>query len=212
MQGSILRLFRFRPRGPGSVVDAILRDSMAPRLASIAGVRHVHVGRRGPDESGERLIVSVWESHDAMAAGTHGSNGSGGLEVGIAGDIAEPTLEVLPVAVDLPFELAAEPGILRVFRGETRDGVMDAYLEDVRTGTVKDVGAGHGPMALFLGLSSPTCFVTVSIWTGWDVIEAATGGNLRVPVATRHANRLVGGTASHYEVLPAALTKPARTS
>ncbi len=41
-------------------------------------------------------------------------------------------------------------------------------------------------------------------WTGWESIEAATHGNIRRPTATSNAARLVGGTATHYEVVPGA--------
>jgi hypothetical protein len=87
--------------------------------------------------------------------------------------------------------------------------MLDSYLADVRSGTTEDVDAGSGPLELYLGVDPPARFVTVSVWTDWDVIAAATGGNLRVPVATRHANRLVGGTASHYEVVPDAASTAA---
>ena len=44
-------------------------------------------------------------------------------------------------------------------------------------------------------------FVTLSTWTEWDVVEDATGGDIRRPAATRHAERLVAWSASHFEVV-----------
>jgi hypothetical protein len=205
LDGSVLRLFRFRPQGPGSVLDATLRESIAPRLASLHGLERLYLGRRGPDESGERVMVSVWASHEALVDGLGAPNGSGGLDVDLAVAVEEPTVEVLPIHVAVPDGVPGTPGILRVFRGRTHPGLLDEYVDDVRAGTLADVDAGVGPIALYLGVGGPTEFVTVSVWTGWAAIAAATGGNVRTPVATRHAGRLAGGTANHYEVLPEAV-------
>ena len=209
MDGSVLRLFRFRPRGPGSVLDATLRESVAPCLAGLEGLRRLHLGRRGPDESGERVVVSVWSSSAAMTGGLGIDSGSAGLDVDLAVSVDEPVVEVLPIRVEVPDGVPGTPGILRVFRGQTHPGLLDEYVEDVRRGTLADVEAGIGPLALYLGLAGPVDFVTVSVWAGWGDIEAATGGNVRRPVATRHAGRLAGGTASHYEALPEAATPAA---
>lgn len=204
----MLRLLRFRPEGAGSVLDAALRDTVAPRMAGLPGLRSLYLGRRGPDESGERLIVSVWESSsDLDAALGPGSEAAPGPPE-LAPGVADPMVEVLPIVVDLSFDTASAPGILRVFRGEARSGLREDYIADVRMGTEHDVASGAGPLALLLGLVEPSGFVTVSVWTDWDVIQAATGSNLRRPVATRHANRLAGGTAAHYEVLPQAAAGP----
>ncbi len=204
----MLRLLRFRPEGAGSVLDAALRDEVAPRLAGMAGLRNLYLGRRGPDESGERLIVSVWESRSDLDAALGPAAEAAPRAPELAAGVADPTVEVLPIVVDLSFDQDAPPGILRVFRGEVRSGLREDYVADVRTGTERDAASGTGPLALLLGLVEPSGFVTVSVWTDWDVIQAATGSNLRRPVATRHANRLAGGTAAHYEVLPQAAAGP----
>lgn len=193
------------------MVDAALRDTVAPSLAALPGLAHVYAGRRGPDEIGERLIASVWESRAALAAALGNAAEAAPGSAELAPHVVDPLVEVLPIAVELAFDQVAVPGILRVFRGEVRAGLRDEYVADVRTGTEADVAAGAGPLALFLGLTEPNGFVTVSVWTDWDVIEVATGGNLRRPVATRHANRLAGGSASHYEIVPQAAAVPRGT-
>jgi hypothetical protein len=43
--------------------------------------------------------------------------------------------------------------------------------------------------------------VTVSTWTEWDDVEDATGGDIHRPQATRHADRLVDWSASHFEIV-----------
>ena len=63
----VLRLFRFRPVRKG--FDGILRDALIPDLFAFPDLVDVYVGRHGPDEMGERLVASVWESRAAMIDG-----------------------------------------------------------------------------------------------------------------------------------------------
>ena len=65
-----------------------------------------------------------------------------------------------------------------------------------------DAVVNDGLVAFALGAAAADAFVTVSAWTGWPAIEEATGGNTRVPIATRNAIRLTGFEVSHFELLP----------
>ena len=67
----VVRLFRFRPVRSG--FDAILRDVLVPGLFAFDDIDDVYVGRQGPDELGERVVVSVWTSRSSMveAVGDH---------------------------------------------------------------------------------------------------------------------------------------------
>lgn len=204
MEGpSVLRLFGFRPRGFGADYDALLRRTLLPAFLELPGLRDAYVGRRGPDESGERMIVSIWQSGEAMSA-AQGAGGGDLLEIETAEEVGPCRLESVTLAVDLPFERADPARILRVFRGQVREGELELYVEEARNGTLADAAGPHGPLGLYLGPQPPDRFVTVSVWTGWESIEAATHGNIRQPIATSNAARLVGGTASHYEVVPGA--------
>lgn len=200
---SVLRLFGFRPLGFGADYDARLRQSLLPALLELPGLREAYVGRRGPDDSGERIIVSIWTSGDAMAAAQSAGDGDL-LEIETAEEVGPCRLEIVTLAVDLPFERADGPQVLRVFRGQVREGELDLYVEEARNGTLADAAGPHGPVGLYLGPQPPDRFLTVSVWTGWESIEAATHGNIRQPIATSNAARLVGGTATHYEVVPGA--------
>ena len=199
---SVLRLFGFQPLGFGADFDARLRRSLRPPFLELPGLREVYVGRRGPDESGERMIVSLWESDAALAAAL----GPGGdrLEIEKAEEVGPCKVELVSLAVDLPFDRAEEAQVLRIFRGQVRDGELDLYVDEARNGTLADAAGPHGPLGLYLGPRPPDRFITVSLWTGWESIEAATHGNIRQPIATSNAARLVGGTATHYEVVPGA--------
>jgi hypothetical protein len=122
----------------------------------------------------------------------------------MAPEVGESRLDCVPIAVDLPFERADPAQVLRVFRGQVRDGELDLYVEEARNGTLADAAGPHGPLGLYLGPQPPDRFVTMSVWTGWESIEAATHGNIRRPIATSNVARLAGGTATHYEVVPGA--------
>jgi hypothetical protein len=43
--------------------------------------------------------------------------------------------------------------------------------------------------------------VTLSVWESWSAIEAATGGDVRRPMATRHPERIIAWEATHLEII-----------
>jgi hypothetical protein len=183
----------------GTVADQFVREAMVPGLRAQPAVGYVYAGRAGPDDVGERVVASVW---DDPKNGSAPPALSELLDLERSASIARTTVEVFPLILSLPFELNEEAHILRIFRGQARPGELDLYIAESRDGTYADVASRHGPAALFLGLAEPNGFITVSVWTAWDNIEAATGGDLRTPMATRHAERLASGSATHYEIVP----------
>ncbi len=189
------------PTGPGVIPDQLLRDAVLPGLQAQAGLRHAYAGRTAAGDAGHRLVASIWEFRDDEGVVPPPDLATlFGFEQ--IAEVADVTLEVIPLAVALPFVLPEEPRILRVFRGQTRPGELDAYVQAARAGSYEKVMAKHGPAPLFLGAQPPDRFVTVWVWTAWDNIEAATGGNVREPISTRHAQLLVSGDAVHYEIVP----------
>jgi heme-degrading monooxygenase HmoA len=181
---SPIRLLTFRPLETPSVVD-----------------RDLIVGRRTNGTDPERIVVSVWEASEPMEAWAGGSGIDAVPERSLIAGIEVRALEVLALAAEFEVEQATPPSVLRVFRGVVRDGELDAYVDEAHAGTLADDKAGYGPHALYLGVDPPNRFLTVSLWADWSSIEAATGGDIRRPVATRHADRLTGGNAEHYEVV-----------
>jgi hypothetical protein len=146
--------------------------------------------------------VSVWSDRTALAVALGDGHAGGPTPVEITSDAQEVTVRSLPLVLHLRFERPDDPRILRVFRGEVRPGQLDAYVDAARAGTYADASAEHGPHVLYLAVDRPSHFLTVSLWSDWSRIEAATGGDIHQPIATRHAERLVGGSASHFELLP----------
>src|SRR6266508_3254679 len=195
-------MFAFRPARSDSAFDSTLRDDILPGLLALSGLVDAFVGRHGPGDDQERVIASVWRSRRAMTAGLESSSLLAPFQPDQAPEIVASRLDILPVAVAVHPERAEPPAIIRVYRGEVRSGELDAYVEDVRTGALADADTNEGLVALYLGAQAPARFMTVSAWTGWSAIERATGGNVRQPIATRHAHRRGAGEVDHYEMLP----------
>lgn len=185
------------------VPDQQLRDIVLPGLHAQPGMRYAYPGRTGASDLGQRLVASVWEFEGGGEQPPAHLTALLPFE-GVAG-MSEVTLELVPLVVNLPFESAEEPRILRVFRGQIGPGGLEYIVQAARDGTYENVVAQHGPAAMFLGVQQPDRFLSVSVWTAWDNIEAATGGNLREPIGTRHLQNLAAGSVEHYEILPNSL-------
>ena len=134
----------------------------------------------------DRAVITICV--EAIRREFHLSDGQFGLASGLA--------------FSLTFDRSSPPSVLRVYRGRARPGELHEYTAEVREGTFADDSAAHGPLALCLAHDEPDRFVTVSTWTDWDTIMAATGGSFTNPIATRHSHRLLEGTADLYEILP----------
>lgn len=197
---SVLRLFQFRP--VGSAFDSILRDVMLPDLRRLPGLVDVFLGRRGPDELGPRLNATVWTSRAAMVAGVGEDFEQPIFHPEYLDETIDRVLEVLPLAISMPFDGVGTPRILRTLRGQARRGEREAYIEEARNGTIADIDAGGGPLALHLATGpGDDDFLTMSVWESWSALETATGGDVRRPVATRHPERIERWDASHFEVI-----------
>jgi heme-degrading monooxygenase HmoA len=207
----ILRLFGFGPLGSDADLDAALRDEVLPGFLSAAGILDAYVARSGTGVAGERVIASMWESRDAMAAELGEASVIGRFHPDRVEDLSS-RLDVLPLVFAVRHDRAQPPIILRVYRGQVRPGELDAYVEEARDGTLLDAATNEGLVALYLGAEPPARFITVSAWTDWESIARATGGNIRQPMATRNAGRIAEGSATHYEILPATQRPPARAA
>jgi hypothetical protein len=194
----LLRLFTFRPDRAGDSADELLRQSILPALLRMPGLLYIYAARASATEGDTRVVATVWD-RDASTA-------SEGLDRPLDFESSDHALDVdielYKLDIELAFEGAGAPQILRIFRGQTVPGELDNYVEHARHGTLADALADHGPEALFLAPVPPDQFVTVSAWLGWDRIAASTGGNLRQPIGTRYSELLAGGTAAFFEIVP----------
>jgi len=177
---------------------------MLPDLRRMPGLLDVHVGRHGLDALGDRIVASVWESHDSMVAGLGASLAEPVFHPERVSDTTDQTLEVHRLAFEFRFELAAPPTILRLFRGVVRSGELEPYVEEALAGTLADTEAGRGPNAIYLAPVLPDRFITMSLWPDWTAIEIATGGDVHRPIVTKDPRRIVEMDVVHYEVIPEA--------
>ena len=198
-EGHVLRLFRFRP--VGSEFDAFLRLEMLPDVRRLPGLLAVHAGRRDQESGGDRIVVTVWESRAAMAATVGATLDQSHFYPERLDQTEDRTLETLDMQIALPFATAEPPTLLRLFRGTVRARELEDYVAEVRTGTLADAAAQHGPAALYLATDPPDGFVTVSLWPSWEAIALATGGDIGRPTMTKDSKRLVGIDVAHYELL-----------
>ncbi len=197
---SVLRLLRLQPAHAG--FDPMLRDSLVPCLALLPGLLGLFAGRIGPEDTGPRLVASIWASREHMAAGLGGAVLAPGLDGELADGAIAPRLDVHPVRLAIGRAPDADAGILRLVEGTTRRDALDGYVAAVTGGTLADRDAGVGPLALYLGVEPPDRFVTFSLWDSWATIEAATGADVTRIERTRHAEQLVEWSVEHYERIP----------
>jgi len=195
----LVRLFSFRPTWPGEVTDQFLRRQLMPALVELPGLLALYAARGSAETGDERVLVSIWSidpgAEVAVALGSV-------LDAERDDVVSEPVVELLSPRVTFDLDRREPAQILRVFRGNVVAGRLAEYINEAQAGTLADIAAEHGPHALYLCPEPPDSFVTVSIWAAWERIQAATGGNIRQPLGTRHAHLLESGTATHYEIVP----------
>ena len=195
----VIRLFRCRPLI--GTFDATLRESVIPDLRRRKGIVDVFVGRTGLDELGQRLVASVWTSGSAMLESI-GDDPEAALRYPeYRPDTVDRSLEILPLDVVARFESEAAPTVMRLAVGTVRASELGAYVTEVRAGAEEDTIRGKGPLALFMAAQPPDAFTTLSIWSEWSAIQAATGADVHRPVATQRAQRLLSFEAVHYEIV-----------
>ena len=197
---AVIRLFCFR--SARAEFDHVLRTVMLPDLRRMDGLLDVHVGRRGPDHLGDRIVASIWTDRNAMVAGMGPSLDESTFHPDRLSDTEDRTLEVYPLDIALCFDEVRPPSLLRLFRGVVKPGELEPYVAEVRAGAMADAEAGSGPCALYLAGDPPDRFLTLSLWPDWTAIERATGGDIHRPISTKDSRRIAQMDVVHYEVVP----------
>jgi hypothetical protein len=225
-----LRVITFTATGPEAVVDAALRDVVVPELLGLREIGDAWVGRSGPDAPHLRVLATTWLDVPPIAGGPEraadlaaldapalgggagvagsGAGGAGGADG--AGGATIERIEQVGLAIHARFDGSEPARILRIFRGRARPGELDAYVAEARAGMWMDGEGNGGLLAFALGTEPPDAILTVSAWSGWAEIEAATGGTTQAPIATRNAGRLASFTVDHLEILPETPERNAR--
>jgi hypothetical protein len=198
--GPVLRLYRFRPLK--IAFDRTMRDSVLPGLAARPGVLDLCAARKGPDETGIRVVVSLWSSLDAMTEAMGPDLERLRFFPEYMDDTADHHLEVFPVIMAVDKRESLRTGILRIARGELASLPMDRFAEQVRTGIEADSQAGYGPASVVLAANGERAFVTVSCWRDWATLEQATGSSVDHPIHTQRLSDLSSLEVDHLELLP----------
>jgi hypothetical protein len=194
---AVIRIFQFRAARRG--FDETVRKVLLPDLRAFPGVVDVICGRRGPDESGPRILVTTWSSMDAMVDSV--GDRLGVFHPELMDHSTDQVLEFFPVRLGGPVH-DGSARLLRILRGTVRPSELGAYIDDVRAGVDEDTAGGAAPTVIYLAETGPDSFLTVSAWCTWDDVERATGGDVHRPVATRKPQRLVDWDVEYYEIVP----------
>jgi hypothetical protein len=203
-----LRVVAFQPSGLESPVDSVLREAIVPRLLDRDEVIDAWIGRQSSPSDRTRVLASTWTDEPGKDAADLDILRDAGLADALTdGPPLVERVEHVALAVHARFDRLEPARILRVFRGTARPGELDDYVVEARNGMSADSEVNDGLIAFALGTDPPDSFITVSVWTGWSAIEAATGGNTRRPFSTRNAARLVDFRIVHYEILPETPTR-----
>lgn len=197
--GRVLRVFLARP--VRLAFDAVIRDEMGPQLRALDGVVAVWIGRRGPDELGDRALISLWESEAAMLTAMGPDIERSRFHPEHLSETVDRRLEVLPVLVELGTQRPTTASILRIARGRLAAIDLESYARDVEAGAVRDLERGRGPETLILCADGGDRFVTMSTWSDWDALATATGASLDHPVRTREQHAIEGFNAVHLELI-----------
>ena len=193
---AIIRIFRFRAARRG--FDDILRTVMVPDLRRSPGLADVICGRQGPDDLGPRILITVWDSMEAMTDAV--GDRLGVFHPELMDHTTDQLLEFHPVRLGGGIDDEA-PRLLRILRGNVRPGELRAYVDDVRDGVAEDTAVGTAPTRIYLAETGPDSFLTVSAWCTWDDVERATGGDVHRPLVTRKPERLVDWDVAYYEIV-----------
>jgi hypothetical protein len=200
-----LRIVSFQALGPDSATDAVLRSVVVPRILADRAVVDAWQGRRGATD-GNHVLVTTWTDASSAEPSTNAPDvaalGDPALEA--LGGAAIVAVEQLELSIHARFARPEPARVLRVFHGRVLPGELEAYIAEARAGMTADAAVNDGLVSFALGHDADERFVTVSTWTTWSAIEAATGGSTRTPVATRNARRLADFTVVHLELLPEA--------
>jgi hypothetical protein len=199
-----LRVITFQALGSDSAIDGVLRSSVVPQLLEQPALVDAWQGRRGATDN-NHILASTWtDDPEISAEGPPDLAALADRVLAVLGGAAIVSVEQLELAVHARFSRPDPARILRVLRGRVRPGELEAYIADARAGMTADAQVNDGLVSFALGHDGAVSFITVSTWTGWPAIEAATGGNTRRPIATRNVRRLVDFDAVHLELLPEA--------
>jgi hypothetical protein len=90
-----------------------LRDVVVPRVLECETLIAVDVGRKGPDQSNERIMASIWESGAAMREAIAMTSSPRHFDFEITAEASDASVEVLPLSLTVANDSDEPAQILR---------------------------------------------------------------------------------------------------
>jgi hypothetical protein len=163
------------------------------------------IGRRMMDDpdGAEIAVVSCWDSEAEMAKQVSAGQGLFGPELAAAAGLA--VVEVYHCRAWGNWPRPDQPVLLRIFRGSLAEGSRSAAEFDTAAmhQYVSNFERNPRCAAIVAGIDAAATVVLVTLWTSWDAIVTATGGDLRQVLPVTLPGWSIGGSAVHYELIVA---------
>jgi hypothetical protein len=96
-----------------------------------------------------------------------------------------------------------EPCVVRLFRGGVVEGDPDAFDSRAAQTYLANFECNPRCASIAAGVRDGGEVLLATLWTSWDAIVTATGGDLRRVLPIRLPGWAVVGTAVHYEIVAA---------
>jgi hypothetical protein len=161
------------------------------------------IGRRMMDdpEGPEIAVVSSWASPEEMEAEV--ATGQGRFGSDLAAAMASMTAEVYSCRAWGSWPRDEQPLLLRILRGKLVEGDAASFDLEAMMRYLANFERNPRCSGILAGIDRAGTVALVTLWTNWDAIVTATGGDLRQVLPVRLPGWTLGGTAVHYEVVVA---------
>ncbi len=93
-----------------------------------------------------------------------------------------------------------DAALLRIFRGGLTEGDPDELSDTTATAYVAMFERDYSCCAIAAGIR-PGGIVLITLWTNWESVVSATGGDLRQVLPVRMKAFAVTGSAVHYKLI-----------
>ncbi len=196
---SILRITTFRVPADRPTMQAELR-----RLPRLSSARFRWIGRRLMDDpaGAEIAFVTLWDSAAAMERDIPVA------ERELSSDFVAVTTgrasQLFSCRAFGRWERDAEPCLLRIFRGGLIEGEVAAFDPSAAAEYLANFERNPRCASIVAAVREGGVIVLVTLWTNWDAVVSATGGDMRQVLPVKLAGFEVAGSAIHYEAVSVA--------
>ncbi len=197
-RAGLLRIGTFRVPVQRSAVHAELRA-----LAPIPWGRVRWIGRRLIDDpdGAEVCVLSIWDDEHDMDAGV--PTGQARFSPDLLAAIQGMRTEVYACRALGTWKREDAPQLMRLFRGELVAGDPNAFVDGTAARYLGNFERNSRCVSIAVGLSKDRQVILATLWTSWDAVVTATGGDLRQILPIQLPPYELVGNAVHYELVAA---------